>query len=409
MLRGTYEPGFEPLAEALEKILAAPPHGGAGVTVYQHGRPVFEMWGGPKNPDGEPWERTTPSVSYSTSKGVIATALHMCRDRGLIRYDDPVAKYWPEFAQNGKGGITVRQALSHGAGLYAARTILAQADQLLDWDATVEALAAAPAAHAPGRHHAYHAITYGHLIGELVRRVSGKPVPRFVREEIAEPLGLRAFFLGAPDDAIAQAARNMVIAPGRTTGESPAHSKARQEQKAARMRLLGRVLSVVGVPLDPERTNRAFTIKGISKLDFSSPTVLRACIPAANGLFAAPDLARFYAVLAGGGAIDGVRLLSESTLREATTIHARGPDGVLVAPMRWRLGYHGVLGYRGFVRGAFGHYGYNGSGAWASPRHRASLAYVVNAGMGTPVGDVRMIKLTSAAMIGLKARMRRAA
>ena len=106
----------------------------------------------------------------------------------------------------------------------------------------------------------------------------------------------------------------------------------------------------------------------------------------------------FYANAPGGGALDGVRLLSESTLREATTVHARGPDGVLVAPMRWRLGYHGVLRYHGYVRGAFGHYGYNGSGAWASPRDRAALAYVVNAGMGTPVGDVRMIKLTSTAM-----------
>ena len=364
------------------------------------------MWGGPRAPDGKPWEEQTPSVSYSTSKGVIATALHMCKDRGLLRYDEPVAKYWPEFAQNGKGDITIRQALTHTAGLYAARTILAHASDLLDWDTVIRALEAAPAAHGPGRHHAYHAITYGHLIGEIVHRVSGKPVPRFIREEIAEPLGLRQFFIGAPDEAIARAARNVVRVPGRATDESRAHSRARQQWWAARMKLLGRVSSLFGIPYDPDRIKRAFSIKGIGTWDFSSPEVLRACIPAANGLFSAPDLARFYAALAGGGALDGARLLSESTLREATTIHVRGADGVLVMPMRWRLGYHGVFGYRGIVPGAFGHFGYNGSGAWASPRHKASLAYVVNAGMGTPVGDIRMLKLTTAAMKCLKARRR---
>lgn len=411
MLRGTHDPEFEPVARALESILEKEPFGGAGVCIYQHGRRVFNMWGGPKNPTGDPWEEHTPSVSYSTSKGVVATALHMCKDRGQIRYDEPVATYWPEFAQNGKDKITVRQVLTHSAGLYDLHRIVDHAELLLDWDKMVRALETAPAAHLPGRFHAYHAVTFGHLIGELVRRVSGKPVPDFVRTEIAEPLGLKNFFIGAPDDAIARAARNLYRVPEGRPGESPEAERARRRERAKRMRLLAKGLSFFGIPMSPERMKAAFWTKGLETFDFSLPDVLRACIPAANGLFSAPDLARFYAALASGGTLDGVRLLSDTTLREASTVHRRGFDGVLVAPVRWRLGYHGVFKKFGFVRGAFGHSGYNGSGAWASPRHRASLAYVVNAGLGTPVGDLRMIKLTSAALESFDkvARRRRAA
>lgn len=367
------------------------------------------MWGGPRDPQSNPWQADTPSVSYSTSKGVIATALHMCKDRGLIRYDDPVAKYWPEFAQNGKGAITVRQALTHSAGLYDLPKVIAHADDLLDWEATVRGLERAPASHAPGRFHAYHAVTYGHLIGELVRRVSGKPVPRFIQEEIAAPLGLRNFFIGAPDTAIARAARNIRPPGPARPGETPERTQERRRRKAARIAMLARGLNLIGIPMDPDRMQRAFAVKGIEHWDFSSPEVLRACIPAANGLFSAPDLARFYAMLGAGGELDGVRLLSEATVLEATQVHARGPDGVLVAPMRWRMGFHAVYYRLGIIRGGFGHSGYNGSGAWASPRHQAALAYVVNAGMGTPVGDWRMLKLTAAALTCIKAQKRRAA
>jgi CubicO group peptidase (beta-lactamase class C family) len=137
--------------------------------------------------------------------------------------------------------------------------------------------------------------------------------------------------------------------------------------------------------------------------------VLRACIPAANGLFAARDLARLYALLGNGGSLGSTRLLSEQTMREATRVHVHGPDGVLVAPMRWRLGYHALFGPLGPVRGGFGHSGYNGSGAWASPQHGAALGFVVNAGYGTPVGDWRMLKITNTALACLSSRKRRAA
>jgi CubicO group peptidase (beta-lactamase class C family) len=408
MLQGSHEPGFEPLAKQLEEILSGPPFGGAAVAFYDRGRLVFDMWGGVKNNQGEPWLRDTPAVSYSTGKPVVATALHILHDRGLVQYDKPVAHYWPEFAQNGKGDITVRQALTHSAGLHSVRTIVEHADVLLDWDATVKALERAPAAHAPGRYHAYHAITYGHLIGEIVRRVSGKPVGQFVRDEIALPLGLRDFYFGAPDEVIARAAR--IIVKKREGVPDPERARAKAAQREQRMKLIARGLNLFGIPMSPERMFNSFSVHGIGKWDFSSPEVMRACIPAANGVFAARDLARFYAALANGGALDGARILSQKTLQEATQVHTSRPDGVLVLPMRWRLGYHAVVSTRGIVRNAFGHSGYNGSGGWASPNHQAAFAFVVNAGVGTPVGDMRMIRLTSVALACAKAyRKKRAA
>jgi CubicO group peptidase (beta-lactamase class C family) len=407
MLQGRHEPGFEPLARQLEEILSAPPFGGAAVSFYDRGRLVFDMWGGSKNSEGAPWERDTPAVSFSTGKPVVATALHILHDRGLVQYDKPVAHYWPEFAQSGKDKITVRQALTHSAGLHSVRTIVEHADVLLDWDATVKALERAPAAHAPGRYHAYHAITYGHLIGEIVRRVSGKSVGQFVREEIAEPLGLKDFYFGAPPEAIARAAR--IIVKPRSANFDKERARASAKQREDRFKLIARGLNLFGIPMSPERMLNSFSANGINKWDFSSPEVMGACIPAANGVFAARDLARFYAALANGGSLDGVRVLSKDTLSEATQVHTSRPDGILVLPMRWRLGYHGVFSTRGLVRNAFGHAGYNGSGGWASPNHNASFAFVVNAGTGTPVGDMRMLRLTSIALACQKAYRKRSA
>lgn len=385
------------------------PFGGANLCVYEHGRPVFDMWGGPKNNEGDPWEEHTPSVSYSTSKPIIATCLHILRDRGLVQYDAPVAKYWPEFAQNGKASITVRQALTHAAGLYEVRNIVEHADVLLDWDATVQALERAPAAHAPGRYHGYHAITYGHLIGEIVRRVSGKSVPDFIQTELAEPLGLRDFYIGAPDEAIARAARNIIPTRREFSEAARERHREREKVKAKRFNLVARGLNLIGLPLDATRMRDAFSPHGVEAWDFSDPKVLKACIPAANGLFTGRDLARFYAMLASGGSLDGVRILSRETLREATQVHTHLPDRVLVAPMRWRMGFHAVMSKLGPVRGAFGHSGYNGSGAWASPLHSTSFGYVLNAGSGTPFGDWRIVKLTSVALACIKARRRHAA
>jgi CubicO group peptidase (beta-lactamase class C family) len=404
MLSGRHEPGFEALARCLAEVLAHKPYGGAAVALYLDGRPVFDMWGGPRDNEQNPWEEHTASVSFSTGKGVAATALHVARDRGLLHYDDAVARYWPEFAQKGKGSITIRHVLNHSAGLYDAFNVIARIEDLLDWDKTVAALAAAPPAHEPGRHHAYHALTFGHLVGEIVRRVTHQPFSQFIAQAIAQPLGLQDFYVGASEAGLAHAAQTY-RAP-RTRPASSSELRASGKRRERSIRNVSRLLRMVGLPMKPERMRDAFAIRGIRRWDFASPEALRACIPSAGGLFSARDLARMYAALANGGNLDGVRLLSEETVRQATTVHTRKPDGVLVAPVGWRLGYHGVFSKFGPVRSAFGHSGINGSGAWASPRHNAAFGFVVNAGAGTPLGDFRMIKLTSSALACIRAYRR---
>jgi CubicO group peptidase (beta-lactamase class C family) len=405
MLSGSYEPGLLPLARAFHEVLSRPPHGGAALTVYQDGQKVFDMWGGPRDGEGRPWEEHTPSVSFSTTKGVASTALHILVDKNLVHYDERVAHYWPEFAQNGKAQITVRQLLNHSAGLYDVRNVLSFAE-LLDWDTAVRLLAAASVAHPPGALHAYHAITWGHLVGEIVRRVSGKAFSTFVQEEIAAPLGLQDFWVGAPEEAIARAARLPHRAP-RAKEAASVGRKLRREGRKQALRMLERGLSFVGVPLDFERMRDSFEPRGAGAYDFSSPEVLRACVPSFNGLFTARDIARMYAALGAGGSLDGARLMSPETLKRATELHSRKPDSVVVFPMGWRLGYHSVPTTQGFIRDAFGHFGYGGSGAWASPRDQAALGFVVNRGAGTPLGDLRLVKLSSVAISCVRARRRR--
>ncbi|MEZ4369732.1 MAG: serine hydrolase domain-containing protein [Polyangiaceae bacterium] len=180
VVHGHAAPEFIRVRDALWRQLKRT-GGGAAVSVYYQGECVVDVWGGVRDETGRPWERDTLSVSFSTTKGVASTALHLLVDRGLVDYDAPVARYWPEFAQAGKAAITVRQLMSHQAGLYGLSELAERAEDLLDWELMVARLAAAAPAHRPGSHSAYHALTYGFLVGEIVRRVSGRPLSDFIR------------------------------------------------------------------------------------------------------------------------------------------------------------------------------------------------------------------------------------
>jgi CubicO group peptidase (beta-lactamase class C family) len=159
-----------------------------------------------------------------------------------------------------------------------------------------------------------------------------------------------------------------------------------------------RGLKFLGHPVDFERAAAALAPHGISTFDFSSDDVLAACIPAANGLFTARSLARLYAALGAGGTLDGVRLMSPETIARATEIQSHGYDQVTIFKMRWRLGYHRVGSLRGVPPRAFGHFGWGGSGAWADPASQLALGFVVNTGSGTPIGDLRILRLNTAAL-----------
>jgi CubicO group peptidase (beta-lactamase class C family) len=377
VIQGFVQEDFRPVAEQLEKQLQGIGAGGAAVCVYHRGERVVDIWAGTKNP-GEDWESDTMALSFSTTKGVMATMVHTLVDRGLLDYDDPVAKYWPEFAQSGKGAMTVRQILSHQAGLYPIRSLIEHAERMFDWDFMTTTLAAATPARKAGVP-GYHGLTYGWLVGELIRRVTGTSLKEAMRTLLIEPLALDGVFLGAPVEA-----RGRMATLIRPTFKPPTFW-SRMRGWAVRM-----LCAVFG--LDPALAKEALLPHGSREVYFSE-RMLDAEVPAMNGVFTARSLARMYAMLAGGGQIEGKRFLSEETLRRATQVQSRRLDAVVGFPMRWRLGYHLVGTTRGILPNAFGHFGYGGSGAWADPDRDLSLAMTLNRVAGTPFGDMRMVRM----------------
>jgi CubicO group peptidase (beta-lactamase class C family) len=398
-LDGTLHPAFTPVAEALERQLRS--HiGGAAVCVWYGGECVVDLWGGVRDRAGHPWQRDTLSPSFSTTKGVASTLVHIMVDRGLLRYDDRVADHWPEFGKNGKDRITLRQVLAHQSGLYHIRQMIDHADRMLDWEYMIHAIERATPVHEPGTRTGYHGLTYGFLVGELLRRVTGRSFPRLVRDEIARPLALDGMYVGAPPEAISRAAEllwmkqswigsRLAIPDGGIAGMAFATWST----------FVARTLGAVGFQVDLASMIDALAPRGISSFQFDAEHTLRASIPAANGLFTARSLAKLYATLAAGGTLDGVQLLSRATLAKATRVQDR-THGRLVLPfdMRWRLGFHGVFTSRGVPKRAFGHFGFGGSGAWADPVRNVAVALIVNGGMGTPFGDLRIARIGGAVL-----------
>ncbi len=397
-IEGYVHPDFDRVAGVFRQQLLRT-SGGAAVAVYHRGELVADLWGGTRTAEGDPWERDTLAMCFSTTKGITSTALHICADRGLVDYEAPVADYWPEFAANGKERLKVRHLLTHSAGLHRIRTIIDDASRMLDWDHMCEALAAAAPAYRPGTRTGYHALTYGWLVGEVVRRVSGKPLADFVADEIAGPLGLTGLFLGCPEE---QRHRVAPLEPMGRVMVGPRPLRLAQKRIGEQW---ARFFSLVHFPVNPRRMINALVPRGIEDVLFTGD-VMDASIPAANGFFDAPSLARVYAMIAGGGEIDGVRLLSEDRVRTMSEIRVNRRDLVLVMPMRWRLGYHLAATTHGIVDEAFGHFGFGGSGAWCDPTRQIAVAYVCNRGAGTPVGDLRLLQLGTAVMASVSDRAR---
>jgi CubicO group peptidase (beta-lactamase class C family) len=387
LIHGTVEPSFWLVARTLDQQVRRS-GGGAAVCVYHRGRKVADLWSGERDAAGHPWASDTMAMSFSTTKGVVATALHVLADRGQIAFEDRVAKFWPEFAQSGKASITVRDVLSHRAGLPQIRPLLDRPERILDWGYMTEALAEAPPQLAPGGRCAYHAFTFGWLAGEILQRVTGQPLGEAVRGLLAEPLGLDGCYIGAPAEAKLRAAELIRPKSGGVVGLIGSKRL---------MSGLDRFNRALGIPISPLLIQSTLMPGDPGDL-FFDPRILDAPIPAANGLFTARSLARVYAMLAEGGTLDGVRLLSRRSVTRASQVQTRERDRVLLLPMHWRLGYHSAFTTRGRVRTGFGHFGYGGSGAWCDPEQRLSVAMVTNEVAGGPFGDVRIARLGSAAV-----------
>jgi CubicO group peptidase (beta-lactamase class C family) len=173
-MEGFVHPDFAPVTEKVQSIMAGRrASGGMAVAVYHRGELVVDAWAGVRSVGGEPWERDTMAMSFSTTKGVVATIVHRLADRGLLDYDVPVATYWPDFAAAGKEHITLRHLLTHQSAMHDVRRLADSTAQLLDWDYMVKQLAAAPPVWEVGVRSGYHALTYGWLVGEVIRRVTG--------------------------------------------------------------------------------------------------------------------------------------------------------------------------------------------------------------------------------------------
>ncbi|MBI2704690.1 MAG: beta-lactamase family protein [Actinobacteria bacterium] len=395
---GYVHPDFTAVANAFKNQLRRT-SGGAAVAVYHHGELVVDLWGGSRTDDGDPWERDTLAMCFSTTKGLTSTALHLLADRGLVDYQAPVSEYWPEFAQASKSDVTVEHLLTHSAGLHRIRSVIDGAERMLDWDYMVDALAQAEPAYPAGTNTGYHALTYGWLVGEVIRRVSGKPLDRFVHDELALPLDADGLYLGCPPS---ERHRVAALRPMGRVMFGPRPLRVVQRQIGEQF---GRVASLLRSPVNPRRMINALVPRGIEDVLYAGD-IMDASVPAANGFFTARSLARMYAMIAGQGEIDGVRVLSPDTVEQMGRIRVWRRDLVLVVPMKWRLGYHQVATTRGRVGEAFGHFGFGGSGGWCDPTRDIAMAMVCNRGAGSPIGDLRLLQLGSAVMSAARDRRR---
>jgi CubicO group peptidase (beta-lactamase class C family) len=382
-MEGHADPRFEMVADAFRRQLEGT-DGGAALAVFHRGEPVVDLWGGNRTDDGDPWEADTLAMCFSTTKGVASAALHLQYEAGLVDYDERVSTYWPEFAQNGKQDVTVRHVLCHESGLHRVRSVIDTAHEMLDWDHMVAKLAAERPAYQPGTRNGYHALTYGWLVGEIVRRVTGRPLAEVIASDLDAPLGLDGLYLGCPPE---QRHRVSPLAPMRLPG--PSVPEGIHRFRMGVVEGVGRTLALAGSPLNIRRTLNALAPRGMEDV-VAGTEIMDASIPAANGFFTARALATMYAVYAGKGTLGDVQMFSPETVRRIGSRQNNRPDLVLVLPMQWRLGYHRIFG----ATDGFGHFGFGGSGAWADPTRDLAVAMVCNRGTGTPIGDARLIRLS---------------
>jgi CubicO group peptidase (beta-lactamase class C family) len=370
-VNGAVAEGFEPVREAFARNFTALGERGAALAVYRDGRKVVDLWAGTKDVDGtRPWEQETAQVVRSATKGVAAAVPLILRQRGELDLDAPLAAYWPEFKAHGTERLLVRHILNHRAGLPVLDRPLTP-EEALDPHRGPEAVAAQAPAWEPGTDHGYHALTYGWLLDELVRRVTGRRAGEWLADEVAGPLGLD-LWLGLPESEAGRVGRT-----GRVDGPDPAGGLRSRPKR-----------SVTEAYDDPDSlTRRAFA--AITPFpDQNDPAYLAAALPATNGIATADGLARFYAALI--GVVDGVRLFDPATVGLARAEESAGPDRVLVVNTRFGLGYmlHGpaspLLG-----PGSFGHPGRGGALGFADPDSKIAFGYVTNGFRKTVTADPR--------------------
>ena len=354
-VHGAADPHFACAVRSFASMFPSRRFGGGALAVYLDGEPVVDVWTGWADRRGRvPWTADTATMVFSATKGMASTVIHRLVDRGLIEYDVPVAHYWPEFGANGKADITVRQLMRHQAGLSALHG--ASREDLLNHELMEQRLAAARPGYSFGRS-AYHALTYGWLLSGLARAVTGKGMRELIRTELAGPLGTDGLHLGRPP-AGAPTRPAQIIMP----------------QSAFQNPVFNAVAPIIAaLPLSAAFGSMYFPgVKAVAQGDIP---LLDAEIPAANGVATARGLARMYGAIANGGRIDGTQFLSPELVAGLTGRRSLRPDGNLVIPLAFHLGYHRLP--MDVIPG-FGHVGLGGSLGWADPDSGLAFGFVHN-------------------------------
>ncbi|MGQ3049214.1 MAG: serine hydrolase domain-containing protein [Niveispirillum sp.] len=365
MIHGYCTPKFEGVRAEFARNFENRGEIGASVAIYVGGTLEVSLWGGVADAaSSRAWEEDTLAAIFSSTKGLSATCMHILADRGLITFDAPVARYWPEFAANGKAGITVGMVLAHQAGMPVFREPLPDAG-LTDWRLIVSRLEAEAPVWAPGTQSGYHAVTIGYLLGEILRRVTGRTIGQFLRDNVAGPLGADVW-IGLPAELHDKVATAYFDAP---SPDSALFRKIVEEPQS----LAGLLVFNSGNDHTPESVNSAARRSAEN--------------PSAGGIASAKGLARVYAPLALDGSVDGLRLVSRDMLPYMRYVRsAAAIDPILQVATAFTSGFSKSWGDRRRGEGehaiigeqAFGTAGAGGSMGFADPQAQMSFGYVMN-------------------------------
>ena len=391
MIYGFAADGFEGVREQFEKNFAKRGEVGGSVAVVRDGEYLVDLWGGwASDSRTRPWETDTIVNVWSTTKGLVAMCAHILIDRGQLELDAPVASYWPEFAQAGKEDITVRQLLSHRSGLMGWEEPIPPED-MFNWEKLCEMLAATEPFWEPGTASGYHMRTFGHLVGEVVRRIDGRPVGQFLREEISEPLQAD-LFIGVPEEGHSRVADLSHILPDDVTAESTdmslniASESADEAASDSEFAFTDRMIrSLSGPEIGLEKANSAEWRCG--------------AFPSSNGHANARGIAAAYGTIAAGGIFGETRIFSPAATERMREAQPTGRDKIIgaVSPQTtWGMGFmvNTPPAYGPNPR-AFHHGGIGGSLGFCDPDAGFGFGYAMNA-MGSPLEDRRAFSLLHA-------------
>ena len=366
-VHGRCEPAFESLRRGLADVIESGAEVGAALAVRVDKQPVVDLWAGHQDSARtRPWDEHTIVNLKSVGKAVSAVCALRLVEGGALDLDSPVSRYWPEFAQAGKTQLPVRYLLTHQAALPAVFQPLPRG-AVLDWEAMTRALAAQEPWWEPGAGHGYHVNTYGFLIGEVVRRITGQSLGTYLRDEIAGPAGID-FFIGFGPELDARCADVIPPRPAPEAGRS-------------RGLLDGELATLTG--LARMRAGAYRNPAGLSGQGIINTRAWRAAeVPSTNGHGNARAVSRLYAALSDDGELDGVHILSPATVEMAIAEQVYGEDIVLQRPTRFGLGFQLTMVERPLGPGprAFGHFGAGGSLGFADPDAHVAFAYAMNQG-----------------------------